>query len=85
MARRLMNRPAPFYGIPFPDAKWNADDKPVVIVDGIKFPQVSLSRETRGELAYGVGLKDADIETIGKYLKVSALSLRSSGNFIGVS
>lgn len=55
--------------------KWNADDKPLIIVDGTKFPQVSISKETSGELAYGVGLKDADIEKIGKYLKVSALSL----------
>jgi hypothetical protein len=70
-----MKRPPPFYGTPFPEVKWNAADKPVIIVDGIKFPRVSLSRETHGELAYGVGLKDADIETIGKHLRVSALSL----------
>src|SRR5215831_4209599 len=70
-----MKRPAPFYGIPFPDVIWSAADKPVIIVDGVKFPQISLSRETRGVLAYGVGLGDEDIETVGRLLKVSALSL----------
>ena len=70
-----MKRPKPFYGIPFSDVNWIADDRPLIIVDGTKFSKASLSKETSGEFAYGVGLKDADIEKVGRYLKVSALSL----------
>jgi hypothetical protein len=70
-----MERPVEFFGTPFRGTPWGVDDKPVLIVDGIKYPRTLLSEQVHGSFAYGVGLKDKEIDTLGRFLQVRSLRL----------
>lgn len=70
-----MDRPEEFFGVPFRETRWGIQDKPVLIVDGEKHPQTALTMPVHGSLAYGVGLKDKEIEILGRFLRSRSLWL----------
>jgi hypothetical protein len=51
------------------------DKKPIFIVDGELYDRCIIKDNIRGELAYGVGLKEQDIERISDLIKVISLKL----------
>ena len=70
-----MPKPKVFYGNMFPGTKWSVINKPIIIVDGELYDRCIIKDNIRGELAYGVGLKEQDIERISDLIKVVSLKL----------
>jgi hypothetical protein len=60
-------------GNPWPDTKWTAGDKPILIVDGALYPIRSLSQVVSGHAAYVVGVKDRDLPPLASRLDVEFL------------
>jgi hypothetical protein len=58
---------------PWPDTKWTASDKPILIVDGVLHATKGLSQIVSGRAAYLVGMKDRDVATIAPLLDVEYL------------
>jgi hypothetical protein len=64
-----------FLSNPWPETKWTASDKPVLLVDGELHRTKSLSHGVTGEAAYGVGLGDRDLATLASRVDVERLHL----------
>jgi hypothetical protein len=59
----------------WPDTKWTAADKPVLIVDGALYRIRSLSQAVSGHAAYAVGVTDRELPALGSSLDVEFLHL----------
>ena len=57
----------------FPDAKWGADDKPVMIADGDLVRINDIHAPLRAEVAYVVGVNDKSFPNLCRFLRARAL------------
>lgn len=58
---------------PWPGTKWTAEDKPILIVDGVLHKVRSLPATIRGEAAYAVGMSDRNLAKLAAALDVELL------------
>ncbi len=57
----------------WPDTKWGARDKPILIVDGTLHRIKSLSQTVSGQAAYVVGVGDRELPKLAAFLEVKFL------------
>jgi hypothetical protein len=57
----------------WPDTKWTAEDKPILIVDGVLHPVKSLSQTISGQTGYVVGAGDRELPKLAEFLEVTFL------------
>jgi len=57
----------------WPDTKWTAKDKPILIVDGTLHRIKSLSQSISGHAAYVAGIGDRDLASLAAFLDVKYL------------
>jgi hypothetical protein len=68
-----LEHPSLMRAIPWPDTKWTARDKPILIVDGELYPMRALSRTVSGNAAYVVGAGDREVSALGTLVDVEFL------------
>lgn len=63
----------PFSDERFVDAKWEADDKPIVVLDGQPFPIRNIKASITGDAAYVIGVNQASFTKLCESLRATKL------------